>query len=412
LSVKKIVILGAGQGGIQTASSLRDNGFDGQITMVGDEALLPYERPPLSKAYLLGDKSRQSLQFRPEKYYADHKIDVVLDDPAIGIDRRGATVALQSGVELAYDHLVFAVGARNRLLPLGEGLDGILYMRTLADADALQQRLDSIENVVVIGAGFIGLEVAAVLRKLGKNVTVLEAASRVMGRAVSSEISQFFADAHAAWGTKILTDVKVTEISGEAGRVTGVAIADGSSFKADVVMVGIGVIPNADIASAAGLDVGGGIVVDAQMRTSDPNISAIGDCSVFPCQFADGPLRLESVQNAIDQAKCVANRLVGKPANYVSVPWFWSDQGDLKLQMVGITSGADQKVYRGDPDKREFSIFCFRSAKFVGIESVNKPGDNLFGRRFMATPAALTPEQAADAEFDLKAHLMRATKPA
>jgi 3-phenylpropionate/trans-cinnamate dioxygenase ferredoxin reductase subunit len=412
LDIGKIVILGAGQGGVQTAISLRDNGFDGQITLVGDEGVLPYERPPLSKSYLLGDKSRQSLQFRPEKFYADHKIETMLDDAAIKIDRQARTVSLRSGAELAYDHLVLAVGARNRLLPMGDGLDGILYMRTLSDADALQQRLSSIDDVVVIGAGFIGLETAAVLRKLGKQVTVLEAAPRVMGRAVSPEISGFFADAHAAWGSEIVTNASVSEIAGEAGKVKSVATADGRRFKADAVMVGIGVVPNTEIASAAGLDIDGGIVVDARMMTSDPDISAIGDCASFPCQFANGqPLRLESVQNAIDQAKCVANRLVGKPSDYVSVPWFWSDQGDLKLQMVGITSGADQRVMRGDPAKREFSIFCFSNGKLIGIESVNKPGDNMFGRRLLATPAGLTPGQAADMSFDLKAHLMKATRP-
>ena len=412
MAIEKVVILGAGQGGVQTAISLRDNGFGGQITLVGDEAVLPYERPPLSKSYLLGDKSRQSLQFRPEKFYANQRIETVLDDAAINVDRQAGTVLLRSGARLPYDHLVLAIGARNRRLPIGDDLDGILYMRTLSDADALQQRLGLINDVVVIGAGFIGLETAAVLRKLGKQVTVLEAAPRVMGRAVSLEISDFFADAHAAWGSKIVVNATVSGISGEAGKVNSVATADGHRYKADAVMVGIGVLPNTEIALAAGLVVDGGIVVDALMTTSDPTISAIGDCAIFPCQFANGqPLRLESVQNAIDQAKCVAHRLVGKPSGYVSVPWFWSDQGDLKLQMVGITSGAEQRVVRGDPAKREFSIFCFSNGKLIGIESVNKPGDNMFGRRLLATSAGLTPEQAADSGFDLKAHLMKATRP-
>jgi len=411
VSIARIVILGAGQGGVQTAVSLRDHGFDGEITLVGDEAVLPYERPPLSKSYLLGDKSRQSLQFRPEKFYADHRIETLFDDAAVEIDRHARTVALKSGARLGYDHLVLAVGARNRLLPMGTGLDGILYMRTLADADALQARLDSIEDMVVIGAGFIGLETAAVMRKLGKQVTVLEAAPRVMGRAVSPEISEFFAAAHVAWGTALITNAAVSGITGAAGKVTEVATVDGRHFKADAVMVGIGVVPNKEIAAAAGLKVDDGIVVDAKMTTSDPAISAIGDCAIFPCRFWPRPIRLESVQNAIDQAKCVASKIVGKPADYASVPWFWSDQGDLKLQMVGITSGADQRVLRGDPAAREFSAFCFSEGRFVGIESVNKPGDNMFGRRLMATPAGLTPQQAADLSFDLKAYLMKATRP-
>ena len=409
--MRKIVILGAGQGGVQTAISLRDNGFDGQITLVGDESVLPYERPPLSKSYLLGEKSRQSLLFRPEKFYVDHKIETVLDDAAISIDRAAGDVLLQSGSRLSYDHLVLAVGARNRLLPMGENLDGILYMRTLSDADGLQQRLSSIEDVVIVGAGFIGLELAAVLRKLGKKVTVLEAAARVMARAVSPEISSFFADAHAAWETEIVHDARISEIIGEAGKVKGVAMADGRHFKADALLVGIGVLPNAEIAAEAGLPIEGGVVVNAQMSTFDPNISAIGDCAVFPCHHVGAPLRLESVQNAIDQARCVASRLVGKPSNYISVPWFWSDQRDLKLQMVGITSGADQRVLRGDLAKREFSIFCFKDGRLIGIESVNKPGDNMFGRRLLATTTGLTAEQAADMNFDLKAHLMKATKP-
>lgn len=400
-----VVILGAGQAGFQAATSLRDFGFDGRVTLIGEEPEFPYERPPLTKAYLLGETDRSSLQLRPLNHYQTRDIDLLLGETVTEIDRQSRSVRLRSGGSLSYDHLIFATGARNRHLPESSGHHDVVYVRTLAEVDALRERLAVAQNVVIVGGGFIGLELSAVLRKLGKTTHVLEAMPRIMERAVSGPISDVFAEAHRDWGTQVATGCMVASIVVEAGRVAGVKTLDGRMVAADLVIAGIGVVANAEIAVAAGLPVQDGIVVDSHLCTPDPAISSIGDCTTYPNPFRDGLIRLESVQNATDQARCVAARLTGRPAPYGSVPWFWSDQGDLKLQMVGLTTGCDSTVIRGNPEERKFSVFCFRRGRLAGIESVNKAGDHMFGRKLLALGATISPAQAADPDFDFKAHL-------
>lgn len=402
-----VVILGAGQGGFQVATSLRDNGFDGRIFLIGNEPALPYERPPLTKGFLLGHKKKVDLPLRPQMHYESRRIELLLGEEAVAIDRHTRSVTLRSGAKIGYSHLVLATGARNRLLEAACGIDGVAYIRTLQEAESLRQRLDSAQQTVIVGAGFIGLELAAVLRKLGKSVRVLETMPRLMGRAVSSSVSDFFAAAHRDWGSELAFETAVAGIEANAGAVRGVRSCDGRFYPADLVLVGIGVVANAELAAQAGLPVQNGIVVDEYLRTPDASISAIGDCAAFPSRYGAGLVRLESVQNAVDQARCVAARLVGRATAYADVPWFWSDQGDLKLQMVGLTSGADQTVIRGDPRERKFSVFCYQNGKIAGIESVNKPGDHMFGRKLLASGADIAPSEASDSAFDLKAHLLR-----
>jgi 3-phenylpropionate/trans-cinnamate dioxygenase ferredoxin reductase subunit len=402
-----VVILGAGQAGFQVATSLRDNGFDGRIFLIGDEPDLPYERPPLTKGYLLGQKKATDLPLRPEAHYGSRRIELLLGEEAVAIDRQSRSVTLRSGTTIQYGHLVFATGARNRILEMASGIDGIAYVRTLREAEKLRQHLDAAQQVGIVGAGFIGLELAAVLRKLGKSVHVLETMSRVMGRAVSPAVSDFFTATHRGWGSELVFENPVAGIEASAGAVRGVRGGDGSFYPADLVLIGIGVIANAELAASAGLPVQNGIVVDEYLRTPDASISAIGDCAAFPSRHGSELVRLESVQNAVDQARCVAARLVGRLAPYADVPWFWSDQGDLKLQMVGLTASADQTVIRGDPRERKFSVFCYRNGKILGIESINRPGDHMFGRKLLASGADIAPSQAQDPSFDLKAYLLQ-----
>jgi 3-phenylpropionate/trans-cinnamate dioxygenase ferredoxin reductase subunit len=398
------VIVGAGQGGFQAAASLREHGYDAPIVIVGDEGVLPYQRPPLSKAYLLGEMSADRLTFRPSAFYETRNITLMLDDPAVAVDRAAGRVSLRSGAALSFEHLVLALGARNRTLPVeGAGLDGVLYLRSMVESDGMRARMEAARNIVVIGAGFIGLEIAAVASKLGKKVTVIEALPRVMSRAVTHSISEFFATEHAAWGVELLLEARLQRIEGVGGHVTGVTLADGRTLPADLVLAGIGIVPNVELAQAAGLPVANGIIVDAQLATADPRISAVGDCAAFPAGGAS--IRLESVQNAVDQARCVAKRITGTAEVYGAVPWFWSDQRDLKLQMVGLTAACDRTVLRGDPAARAFSVFCFRAGKLIGIESVNRAADHMFGRRLLAAGQSILPEQAADGGFDLKARL-------
>lgn len=400
-----VVILGAGHAGFQVAASLRQLGFGDRICLVNDEAHLPYQRPPLSKAYIKGNAGPESLMFRPEKFYSDHKVELI-SGRAVSIDRQQRKVLLASGSWLDYGHLVLAVGARNRLLDLpNANLPDVRYLRILDESEALRKILPSKKRAVIIGAGFIGLEFAATARIKGLEVDVVELASRVMARAVTAEVSDYFQARHREAGIRIHLGVQATSIEAEGGKVTGVSLSDGRHLPADLIVVGVGVLPNVELAAEAGLPVASGIIVDQHLLTADPNISAIGDCALFASPRFGGSLRLESVQNATDQARCVAARLTGDDKPYDGQPWFWSDQGDDKLQIAGLTTGYDQVVVRGDPARKSFSAFCYRSGKLVGIESVNRAGDHMFGRRLLGMERSLAPEKAADESFDLKSAL-------
>jgi 3-phenylpropionate/trans-cinnamate dioxygenase ferredoxin reductase component len=397
-----VVIVGAGHAGFQLAASLRQAGFKDRVSLLNDEAHLPYQRPPLSKAYLKGTGGPDSLMFRPAKFYADQTIELIADH-ATSIDRAARKLKLSSGSSLEYGHLVLATGARNRLLDIpNANLPEVRYLRILDDSEDMRKRLASSKRVVVIGAGFIGLEFAATARIKGLEVDVLELASRVMARAVTAEVSEYFQRQHAATGIRIHLGVQATAIEASGGKVSGVSLSDGRHIPADIVVVGVGVLPNVELAGEAGLPVASGIIVNEHLLTADPDISAIGDCALFESARFGGSLRLESVQNATDHARCVAARLVGDPKPYDGHPWFWSDQGDDKLQMVGLTTGYDRVMLRGDPSQKAFSAFCYQGDKLLGIESVNRAGDHMFGRRLLAAGGSITAEQAADQHFDLK----------
>jgi 3-phenylpropionate/trans-cinnamate dioxygenase ferredoxin reductase component len=402
---KTVLIVGAGHAGFQVAASLRQHGFADRICLINDEAHLPYQRPPLSKAYLKGEGRPDSLMFRPDKFYRDQTIELMAGR-AVAIDRAAQKLLLASGASLDYGHLVLATGARNRLLDIpNANLADVRYLRILDESEALRKRIAAGGRVVVIGAGFIGLEFAATARIKGLEVDVVELGARVMARAVTAEISDFFQERHTAAGIRIHLGVQATSIEGDGTHVTGVSLSDGRHIPADLVVVGVGVLPNVELAAEAGLPVASGIIVNEQLLTSDPNISAIGDCALFESPRFGGSLRLESVQNASDQARCVAARLTGDAKTYDGLPWFWSDQGDDKLQIAGLTTGYDRVVVRGDRTARSFSAFCYKAGQLVGIESINRASDHVFGRKILGLNRSIEPEQAADMSFDLKAAL-------
>jgi 3-phenylpropionate/trans-cinnamate dioxygenase ferredoxin reductase subunit len=400
-----VVIAGAGHAGFQLAASLRQHGYAGRICLINDEAHLPYQRPPLSKAYLKGEGRPDSLMFRPDKFYRDQNIELIADRAAF-IDRAARRLLLASGAFLDYGHLVLATGARNRLLDVpNANLEDVRYLRILDESEGLRQRIATARHVVVIGAGFIGLEFAATARAKGLEVDVIELGARVMARAVTAEISDYFQERHTAAGIRIHLGVQATSIEGDGAKVSGVSLSDGRHVPADLVVVGVGVLPNVELAEQAGLPVAAGIVVNEQLLTADPDISAVGDCALFASPRFGGSRRLESVQNAADHARCVAARLTGDAKTYDGLPWFWSDQGDDKLQIAGLTTGYDRVVVRGDRAQRSFSAFCYKSGQLVGIESINRASDHVFGRKILGLNRSIGPEQAADLAFDLKAAL-------
>ena len=400
-----VVIAGAGHAGFQLAASLRQHGFAERVCLINDEAHLPYQRPPLSKAYLKGEGRPDSLMFRPDKFYRDQNIELIRDRAAF-IDRAARRLVLESGSFLDYGHLVLATGTRNRLLDIPNAtLADVRYLRILDESEALRLRIATARHVVVVGAGFIGLEFAATARAKGLEVDVLELGTRVMARAVTAEISDYFQERHTAAGIRIHLGVQATGIESDGTNVSGVSLSDGRHIPADLVVVGVGVLPNVEMAAEAGLPVAAGIIVDEYLLTSDSNISAIGDCALFASPRFGGSLRLESVQNASDHARCVAARLTGDAKPYDGQPWFWSDQGDDKLQIAGLTTGYDHVVVRGDRAARSFSAFCYKQGVLVGVESVNRAADHVFGRKVLGMNRSITPEQAADPGFDLKAAL-------
>ncbi|MBI4998479.1 MAG: FAD-dependent oxidoreductase [Rhodocyclales bacterium] len=378
-----MVIIGAGQAGLQTAESLRSEGYAGEVLMIGDEPRPPYQRPPLSKAYLLGEFSEAQLTIRAPEALARKNITLVSGVSVTAIDRAARQVRLSDGRVIDYAGLCLATGSRPRPLPVpGADLANVLPLRTLADTQAIAALLPEVRRVVVIGGGFIGLEFAAVARKLGKDVVVLEGADRLMPRAVTPMMSEFFRQLHNDHGVAIELNAGVARLAGAGGKVTAVGTADGREFATDLVLIGIGIIPNTELAQAAGLECERGIVVDACSRTSDPAIVAAGDCTAR--RLSDGSLlRLESVQNAIEQGKSAAAALLGKERAFTAAPWFWSDQYDVKLQMVGLSAGHDRTELRGDPATRKFSAYHYRGATLLAVDSINCPEDHMPARKLL-----------------------------
>ena len=398
------LIVGGGQAGAQAAFSLREMGYNAKITIVGSEPHPPYQRPPLSKAFLTGSADQESLHFRKPEYYVNLGVDVRCGRRVIDIELGGGATdmagiaRLNDGGVKGFDNLMLAVGGRPRRLDIpGAQLAGVCYLRTIADAVQLLDVLKRGATVVVIGGGFVGLEAAAMARRMDKHVTVVEVGDRLLSRVVASEVSNFLADAHIRRGTNVLLGCGVTAIEGECERVSGVRLSDGTLVPADVVIVGVGMTPRLDLAESLGLDTAGGIVVDAFARTSDPRIVAAGDCTVMPNPMTGvGLVRLESVQNAVDQAKVAAATIVGRPYAHSSLPWFWSNQGDIKLQMAGLTDGYDQTVLRGSTSSEKFSVFYYKNRRLVAVHAVNRPKDYMLARKALSQGMTFPPEGIAD----------------
>lgn len=387
-----VVIIGAGHGGSQVGFSLRQEGYDGPIHLVSDEPDLPYHKPPLSKAYLK-DVSQDVQILRAEKAYADARIELALGREVEAIDRQARAIRFTDGAMLPYDRLVIATGATNRKLALpGHDLAGLHSIRTRTDAAHLREAMQTAGDIVVIGGGFIGLEAAATFAALGKRVTVIELAPSILGRAVSSLVAAHVDAEYRKLGIRVLTATGIERLEGEAGKVKAVRLSDGSAIPADLVLVGIGATPNDALARDAGLACDNGIVVDATLATADPTIFAVGDVTNFPHAHAGRRVRLESVQNASDQAKHVAKTIMGKPDDYRETPWFWSDQGHMKLQMAGLSFGADRHVRTGALGEPAFSVYHYAGDRLLAVDSVNRPGDHMVARRLIA--AGISPSEA------------------
>jgi 3-phenylpropionate/trans-cinnamate dioxygenase ferredoxin reductase component len=411
------VIVGASQAGVQLAVSLRELGYTAPITMVGAEAYPPYQRPPLSKEFLTGTSGHESLSFRTAAFYADAGIELICGervvDLALPADGRSGLARTATGRELAFDRLALTVGARPRRLTIpGSDLDGILYLRDVDDAQQLRTRLAGASRVVVVGGGFIGLEAAAVARAQDKDVTVVEAADRLIARAVAPVVSEFYRQAHERRGTTVLLSTAVAGFSGADGAVTGVLLADGTELPADLVMVGVGVLPRTELAEQLGLECDGGIVVDAYARTSESSVVAAGDCTVLPHPLTgEGRVRLESVHNAVHQAAVAAATLVGAPAETRSVPWFWSNQGQLRLQIAGLSAGFDSFVVRGNTDDEKFSVLYYRDGELLAVDAVNNPVDYMVVRKALTQGVSIPADLAGDSSTPLKTLLAAAAVP-
>lgn len=400
-----VVIVGGGQAGVQCADALRADGFAGPITLVAEEIGSPYQRPQLSKEFLSAAASPDTLAIRTSAYLAEREIKVLHGVGAAALDVASRTITLDDGSDVAYEHLVLATGSRNRSLPIpGVDLAGVHSLRTLDDALQLRDELASARSIVVIGAGFIGLEVASAARQYGAHVTVLDVLDRPMARVLSPTMSRYFAEAHAKDGVNLRLGEGVTSLESsppDPNRVGAVISSSGERIQADLVIVGIGAVAETRLADQAGILTDNGIAVDAFLQTSAEHVWAIGDCARFP--FDGVPHRLESVQNATDQGKYVAQRIMGHDEPYAAVPWFWSHQCGLKLQIAGVIVDPDEVVIRGDLAGGKFSAFCFRDQRLIGVESVNRVADHMTARRLLLNSVPLTPGQAADAAFDVKA---------
>jgi 3-phenylpropionate/trans-cinnamate dioxygenase ferredoxin reductase component len=400
--ISTILIVGGGQAGAQAIDTLRREGFGGRLVLIGDEPELPYQRPPLSKKYLSGEMAADRLLFRHRSFYDEHRIELKLGALAVRLHPAARQVDLADGETLTYDRLLLGLGATSRLLTCpGAELPGVHYLRGLADVMPIRAGFKPRARVVIIGGGYIGLETAATCRKMGCEITVLEMADRVMNRVVAPCVSQYFAEEHRAHGVNILCDMRVVRLEGH-GRVERVVCADGSSHAADLVIVGVGAIATTRLASDAGLACDNGIVVDEYCRTSDAAIYAAGDCTNHPSPRFGRRVRLESVDNAFEQAKTAALNMLDRPAAHDRVPWFWSDQFDDKLLIVGLSQDYDQQILRGDPASRSFSVCYLKGKELLAVEAVNHSKDYMAARKLIAERALLDPQKLADPQRALK----------
>lgn len=400
-----VVIVGAGHGGAQVALALRTNGFEGSILMIGRENEPPYERPPLSKEYLARDKEFDRLYIRPPQFWVDKNVTLKLGTEVTALDAAAHQVTLGDGSAVTYGKLIWAAGGDPRKLTCaGADLSGVHAVRTREDVDRLMGELDAgAKKVVVIGGGYIGLEAAAVLTKLGCSVTLLEALPRILARVAGPDISSFYEADHRAHGVDLRTNVSVDSLIGDGGKVSGVKLADGSVIPAEIVIVGIGIIPSVAPLLAAGAEGTNGVNVDDHCRTSLPDVYAIGDCAAFACAYAEGAvMRVESVQNANDMGTCVAKAICGDPQPYHAFPWFWSNQYDLKLQTAGLSVGYDQTVLRGDPATRSFSVLYLKDGRLIALDCVNVIKDYVQGRKLVEAGAVIDPAKLADTSVPLK----------
>jgi 3-phenylpropionate/trans-cinnamate dioxygenase ferredoxin reductase subunit len=404
-----VLIVGGGQAAVHLAGSLRELGWQAAVTIVSEEAHPPYQRPPLSKAFLSGTADPTTLEFRSPERYVRERITVLTGRRVIGLRAaapgRPGVATTEGGGRIEFGRLALATGARPRLLAVpGAELAGVCYLRDVGHAIELRERLASARRVLVVGGGFIGLEAAAAATARGKAVTVVEAADRLIGRVVAPVISDFYASAHRRRGVRVLLGAAVSRFEGADGTVSGARLADGGFIPADLVVIGIGAEPRTELAEQLGLACAGGIVVDAFARTSDPAIVAAGDCAVTPHPAAaDGSLvRFESFGHATDHAKVAAATLAGVPSRYDAVPWFWSDQGPVKLQIAGLSAGFDEMVLRGDPDQERFSVLYYQRGRLLAVHAVNSPRDYLAVRRALAAGQEIPPQAAADVDQPLR----------
>jgi len=398
-----VVILGAGHAGGTAAALLRQYGHAGPITMIGEEPIAPYQRPPLSKAWLKGEADAESLALKPLEFYAETGIDFRPNLRGEALQRTAKTITLSDGSSLNYDVLILATGARPIVLNIpGADLSGVLFLRSAADAEALKAALRPGVRMAVVGGGYIGLEAAASGRALGAEVFVVEREERLLARVACEQLSSFFQDYHEQRGVRFVLGASVTGFAGEGGRLTGVTLTDGRTLSCDVALVGVGAAPNDEIARDAGLECARGVVVDLQARTSDPAIYAIGDVTHRPLPLYDRMFRLESVPNALEQAKQAACAITGRPAPPAETPWFWSDQYDLKLQIAGLAFDVDRVLVRGDPASGKFAVFHLKGDQLQAVEAVNAPPEFMAGRQFIQNRKPISPEKLANPAISMK----------
>ena len=402
-AAKNIVVIGGGQAGAQAVQSLRQFGYEGAITLIGDEAALPYQRPPLSKAYMKGELAEDRLYFKPAAWYEDNKVETLLSQRVEKIDRANHQVLLQHGGHLDYDAVIIATGSRPRPLPVeGADLENVFELRGLSDVEHIQPKMIAGKKLVIVGAGYIGLEAAAVARQLGLEVTVLEMEQRALARVTSPVISSFYEALHMEHGVDVRCGARLGSLKGKDGKLTHAVLASGEEIEADMVLAGIGIIPNVELAEDAGLPCKNGIIVDEDARTSDPRIFAAGDCTVRPLAHYARTGRLESVHNAIEQGKLAAAAIMGKPRPALDCPWFWSDQYDIKLQIAGLSQGYDEIIVRGDVDAKKFAAFYKKNGRLIAVDAINSPPEFIASKRLIMSGATVASETLEDTSISMK----------